>query len=114
MINAIKDISDIKLIIAGYGIGEDELIPILDKKQNIKFLGRLPHNEIMRLTNEADLLFALYDTNVPNNKYASPNKLFEAMPCGKPIIVNDGTSMANIVKNEECGIIVPYNDIRED
>ena len=28
------------LIIAGYGIGENELIPILEKNQNIKFLGQ--------------------------------------------------------------------------
>jgi glycosyltransferase involved in cell wall biosynthesis len=31
--------------------------------------------------------------------------------CSKPIIVNDDTSMADIVRNEKCGIVVPYGDV---
>lgn len=60
-----------------------------------------------------DVLFATYDPIYPTNRYASPNKLFEAMMCHKPIIVNDGTSMADIVRRENCGIVVPYGDVNE-
>lgn len=59
---------------------------------------------------EADLLFALYNPRIPNNCYASPNKLFEAMLCGKPIIVNSGSTMTSIVRDTECGLIVPFGD----
>lgn len=69
-----------------------------------------PHREILAKTMEADLLFALYDPQVPNNRFASPNKLFEAMLCGKPIIVNDGSSMTSIVRDTGCGVIVPFGD----
>jgi glycosyltransferase involved in cell wall biosynthesis len=31
--------------------------------------------------------------------------------CKKPILVNDGTTMAEIVREENCGIIVPYGDV---
>jgi glycosyltransferase involved in cell wall biosynthesis len=113
MIKAITDILDIKLIIAGYGYDEAELIPIFEKEKNIEFLGRVSHHKILECTKNADLLFALYDPTIPNNKYASPNKLFEAMLCEKPVIVNEGTSMADIVKEEKCGIIVHYDDIKE-
>jgi len=58
------------------------------------------------------MMFAFYDPNIPNNRYASPNKLFEAMMCNKAILVNDDTSMAQIVKNYNCGLIIPYNDVR--
>ena len=34
------------------------------------------------------------------------------MMCRKPIIVNDDTSMANIVREEKCGLIVPYGDVK--
>jgi len=34
------------------------------------------------------------------------------MMCGKPIIVNEGTSMANIVARENCGLLIKYNDVR--
>ena len=32
------------------------------------------------------------------------------MMCTKPIIVSDGSSMAEIVRKEQCGLIIPYND----
>src|SRR5690606_28259584 len=68
------------------------------------------HREILARTLGADLLIALYDPRVPNNRYASPNKLFEAMLCGKPIVVNGGTSMTSIVPDSGCGMVVPYGD----
>ena len=30
--------------------------------------------------------------------------------CAKPIIVSDNSSMAVIVRNEKCGIVIPYED----
>ena len=31
--------------------------------------------------------------------------------CAKPIIVNDNSSMADIVREENCGLVVPYGDV---
>ena len=33
------------------------------------------------------------------------------MMCGKPILVSDETTMAEIVRKEDCGIVVPYGDV---
>ena len=33
------------------------------------------------------------------------------MMCTKPIIVSDGTPMSQIVRTENCGIVVPYGDV---
>jgi glycosyltransferase involved in cell wall biosynthesis len=68
------------------------------------------YREILQSTLSSDMLFALYDPSVRNNRYASPNKLFEAMLCGKPIVVSEGTSMARIVREENCGLIVPFGN----
>jgi glycosyltransferase involved in cell wall biosynthesis len=61
---------------------------------------------IMESVRASDALFAIYDPSVPNNRFSSPNKLFESMMCGKPIIVNAGTSMDLIVREEDCGIVI--------
>jgi glycosyltransferase involved in cell wall biosynthesis len=82
-----------------------------EREPHVTFIGTIPYDEVIRRTLQSDLLFALYDPNVPNNRYASPNKLFEAMMCGKPILVSDGTAMAEIVREEECGLVVPYGDV---
>ena len=59
------------------------------------------------------MTFALYDPKVPNHKYASPNKLFEAMMCEKPILTNYGTIMAQIVEKENCGVLADYESIKD-
>jgi len=112
---AVGTLSGVRLVIMGpcsdnYG---DLLRSISKNTSNIElFLSWTPHEEIIRQTEAADMMFAFYDPNIPNNRYASPNKLFEAMMCNKAILVNDDTSMAQIVKNYNCGLIIPYNDVR--
>jgi glycosyltransferase involved in cell wall biosynthesis len=113
MIKAIGDLDDVELIIVGFGRDENILIPLFKKSKNVGYIGRLPYEKVLEMTMKSDLLFALYDTKIENNKYASPNKLFEAMMCGKPIIVNEGTTMSKIVKEWKCGLVVPYNDIEK-
>ncbi len=111
---AVKPLSSVRLVIMGpcseaYGA---KLKNICQNAPNIElFLNWTPHEEILKQAMAADMLFAFYDPDIPNNKYASPNKLFEAMMCSKPILVNDGTSMAKIVRDEGCGLVVPYGDV---
>jgi len=111
IVKAVGDIKGLRLLIAGYDADKDGLINKISNANNVKFLGKLSYDEVIKYTFEADLLFALYDPIIPNHKYSSPNKLFEAMMCGKPIIVSNNTKMANIVKKSNCGIAIQYNNI---
>ena len=116
VILAVKDLENVDLTIMGFCDPwnyEQELERLSKNIDNVKlFLKAVPHKKIIENTIKSDLIFAFYDPLIPNNKYASPNKLFEAMMCGKPIIVNDNTAMANIVRSENCGIVIPYGDIK--
>ncbi len=109
VIIAIEEIEDIKLILAGPLIDK----AMLDKtSEKLQYIGWIPtYEELIAKTSQADILFRLSDPSHPKTKFESPNKLFEAMMCGKPIIVSDHSSMANIVRQEECGLVVPYGDI---
>jgi glycosyltransferase involved in cell wall biosynthesis len=112
MIKAVQDLDNVKLIMSG-PIGDNELIEkSISQSGKIQYLGWLPtYKDVIKKTLEADILFRFSDPKVPKSKYASPNKLFEAMMCEKPIIVTDDTSMANIVREENCGLVVSYGDI---
>ncbi|HEY5538271.1 MAG TPA: glycosyltransferase, partial [Thermoplasmata archaeon] len=68
--------------------------------------------EVLESSAMADVIVALYDPAIPGNRLASPNKLFEAMMFAKPVIVSDGTRMAEVVREAGCGIVVPYGDRR--
>jgi glycosyltransferase involved in cell wall biosynthesis len=111
IILATKDINDVQIEFAGYGYYAEHLRSLSEREPHVTFIGTIPYDEVIRRTLQSDLLFALYDPSVPNNRYASPNKLFEAMMCGKPILVSDGTAMAEIVREEKCGLVVPYGDV---
>ena len=112
VIAAIDTVPGVELILAGVGsiAGHLEQIPA-ERKRGIKYLGWLPYEKVIQYSVSADILFAFYNPAIPNNRYASPNKLFEAMMCAKPIIVNDNSSMADIVREENCGLVVPYGDV---
>jgi glycosyltransferase involved in cell wall biosynthesis len=111
VLQAAKEIGGVRVELAGYGCYAGHLRSISEQEPHVTFIGTIPYDEVIRKTLESDLLFALYDPDVPNNRYASPNKLFEAMMSGKPILVSDETAMAEIVREEDCGLVVPYGDI---
>ncbi len=110
LLDALKDESGMELIIAGTGEDENDLIELFKGYKNVTYIGQVNHLEALKFTYTSDAIFGFYDPRIPNNRLASPNKLFEAMMCATPIIVNKETTMADIVEEENCGLIVPYSD----
>jgi len=113
MVDAIKDMKNIKLIIAGHGAKRFVENITGTKNKKIECLEWIPYDTVIRKILDADILFAFYDPSIPNNKYASPNKLFEAMMAGKPIIMNYNIAASRIVEEEKCGLLVEYGNIDE-
>lgn len=112
LMEALKDLDGIRLLFAGTGPEKEHLTKFCEESNGkIQYLGFLPYNEVITKSLVSDMLFAFYDPQTPNNRYASPNKLFESMMCGKPILTNDGTSMADMVRKENCGLVVPYGNV---
>jgi len=111
---AIRDIDGIKLVIAGYGDMEEEIKQwVHDANGQAEFLGRLTYQQVLEQTIASDLLVALYAVSTPTVKYASANKVMEAMMAKKPILVTKDTAMADIVTTEDFGISVDPEDVNE-
>jgi glycosyltransferase involved in cell wall biosynthesis len=64
----------------------------------------------LRISAAADALIATYDPAIPNHRFSSPNKIFEAMMLARPIIVAEHTNIDAIVRRYNNGIVVPYGD----
>lgn len=110
LLNVLQNHQDWHLDLAGFGSDEDYYHHSVMGKQNITWHGRVPYHKGLQLSAEADVLLVTYDPVVPNNQYASANKLFEAMMLGKPVIVARGTHMDHIVEDHQCGWVVDYGD----
>ncbi|WP_322508826.1 glycosyltransferase family 4 protein [Anaerolinea sp.] len=99
------------LDMAGFGGDEPVILEKLRTLPNALWHGRVPYRKALELSQNADVLFALYDPGVINNRYSSPNKLFEAMMLGKPIVVARETNVDRIVEEWGMGIAIPYGDV---
>jgi glycosyltransferase involved in cell wall biosynthesis len=108
MIDAVGHFPAWKFNIAGFGSLEPRIVERIKRYNNIVFHGKVDYSTGLALSNEADLLFAIYDPEIPNHKYSSPNKLYESMMLGKPIIVAKGTGIDLIVKENNMGYVVEY------
>lgn len=90
------------LLIGGFGYQPvEDLCMEVSKQDNVKYFGRMSMADGLTMTNCADATYAMYCIINPNHIYAAPNKLYEALFLGKPIISNKGT----IVEKK----IVKYN-----
>lgn len=98
------------LDLAGFGGDEEQILKVGRTMPNVTWHGRVPYDEALTLSAEADVLVATYDPSIPNHRYASPNKIFEAMMLGKPVIVAKGTHMDELVRAGGCGLVVRYGD----
>ena len=111
---AVRNLKGVRLLIAGYGdLVEDIKEWAAQSKGKIEFVGRVDYSEALNLSLKADALVVLRDSNIRTNKYICGSKIWEAMMCGKPILVNIGTSTADKVSKENCGLVVDANNIEE-
>jgi len=99
------------LDLAGFGGDETEIAGQGELIGNVRIEGRIEYERAIEWMAAADALIATYDPQIPNHRYASPNKLFEAMMLAKPIIVARGTNMDRTVEEHGCGVVVPYGDV---
>ena len=110
VLSILRDHPNWHLDLAGFGGDEKIILTKSRHLPNIHWHGRIPYNQALALTCAADVVLALYDPDLPNHTFASPNKLYEAMMLSKPVIVARDTHIDEIVEQEDCGIVVPYGD----
>ncbi len=110
LLSLMKDNPTWRLDLAGFGGDQESILLFAKDLPNVSWHGRVSYHRSLSLSSKADLIWALYDPEIRNHRYASPNKLFEAMMLGKPVVVARHTHVDQIVEREHCGIVIPYGD----
>ncbi len=100
-----------RLVVAGHGPDEATLVPLIRSSPAAQYLGTLPYEEVLRWTASCHVVAALYDPAIPNNRWTSPNKLFEAMMLKRPLLTNEGTSLGEFVREKGLGAVARYGDL---
>ena len=97
---------DVRLVIVGDGPDRPALERMardLGIDQKVYFAGW--RNDVARVLSAFDL-FAL-----PSRTEGMPNTVMEAMALGKPVVATDVGGVAELVKDEETGLLVPSDDL---
>lgn len=110
----LKEREDIEFLFVGGGSTEDVLKREVTEKQltNVKFLGKFPMQEVSEIVNFCDVSIVSF-MDLPILYTNSPNKLFDSLSAGKPIIVNSAGWTKDLVEQNECGYYVNPNRPQE-
>jgi len=91
--------------IAGWG----ELQSLVDRYSKIQNYGHITYLSVLEKTQNTDFVYCVYDPLIPVNRFADPNKFYEAVLMGKPLIVAKGTGIDLIVEKYGLGLVVDYS-----
>ncbi len=111
LLGTVGKLDNVKLIIGAKKENlYDEIKNYSAQFENITFLGPVPVEEVIPLALECHVVFCMFNPIYRLNKIGSPNKLFEAMVTGRPIIVTKGTHAGDIVETWNCGLAIEYTE----
>ena len=109
MIDSMQYLPDWELWIAGGGDVEADLrqrAEASDYGQRIKFLGRLSPDKLRTVTCQAKVGLSVEEDMGLNYHYALPNKLFDYIQAGVPVVVADLPEMRKVVEDYGVGEVL--------
>jgi len=113
LIDAIQLVENTILIFVGSGDVIERLKQKVDQnslKDKVLFFGKRPYAELMNFTKVSDLGVSLdKDTNI-NYRFSLPNKIFDYIQAGIPMLVSDLPEIKKIVQGFDVGLICPSHD----
>jgi glycosyltransferase involved in cell wall biosynthesis len=95
-------------------VGDGDVMPSIKAmvkqmqlQDRVRLIGRVPYQELLKYTAAADLGLALDKPLSLNYALALPNKVFDYIQAGTPIIASSLIEIETLVNKHNCGIIIP-------
>lgn len=107
LIEEVLENEDLTLDIAGVGSGLEQLmIEAANKTKRIKYYGSVDYSKALQIMGKSDFIVAMYYTINQLHKYASPNKYYESLYLGVPMITTKGTLVGELVEQNKVGYAI--------
>jgi len=108
-IRAMKYLPDYEFIIVGNGDCTTELKNLareLELEAQVKFIGAIPFEQLQEYQEEVLTGICLLHEMGLNYYHSLPNRIFDYMQAGIPVIASNFPDMAEIVKRNNTGLII--------
>lgn len=112
LVSAASRVQNLRLLVAGSG-KKGYVAKVkrrCEQTENVKFLGQIPHKEVIPLTKKCHVSICLFERDNMNNQVGLPNKVFEAMVTGRPLITTKGLYYSDFAREKGFGIPVENAD----
>ena len=110
LLQAIEECPEARIIAAGRPSDAFAEQVFLQHKQ-VEYRGSVSPRRSLEFAAECDAIFAFYAPISTNQVYASPNKLFDAMCVGRPVILNSEVKISRWAADKSVGLLCPYDDV---
>jgi glycogen(starch) synthase len=104
---------DVTLLLRGYGPIEPCLRKIAERFRNCHLQPPVPMESLVIAASTADVGVVSYVATNLNNYFSSPNKLFEYIQAGLPVVGSNLPFLRKIILGHEIGYVFDPNDPRE-
>ena len=107
LLDAILCCPEVYLLVAGKGVLEGMIRERALSCPRVIYLGFVPTTAVAAYTCAGDVVYYGFSPENGNSYFSAPNKLFEALAAGRPLITGDFGEIADIVRQAACGIVLP-------
>lgn len=95
--------SRIHLVFMGYGMLEPQVMEAVHQNANVHFQPAVPYEQVLDYTGDADVGLVSVKPVCLSYLYCLPNKLFESIQAGIPVLVNDLPDCVALVEEFRIG-----------
>jgi glycosyltransferase involved in cell wall biosynthesis len=104
---------NVHVVVGGSGPGAATAQQYAAQHSNIRYLGFVQQRDVPRYTAACDVVYYGFDVTSPNAQYSAPNKLFEALAAGRPLLTAQFGEIGRIVSETGCGVILHDYSVAE-
>jgi glycosyltransferase involved in cell wall biosynthesis len=112
---AILLVADASFVVMGYGTRRAEYLAAAATPRfadRVRVIDAVPPEALLEWTASADVMLMAIQPTTLNHRYTTPQKLWEAIAAGIPVVASDLPGMAAVVEEVGCGVLCDPTDPR--
>ncbi len=115
MINSMQYVDATLYIVGGGDMFQDmnDYVNKLKLNNKVVFLGKIPFNDLFKITMQADLGLSFECDTCLAYRYSLPNKIFDYINAEIPILVSDLPEFRNIIQSNAVGMLLKSRNVED-